>query len=157
MSKSKKMKFVSEPIQMISEDDVKPYVPLNIKGPKEAYVASLHMLFNHVAEFHVTMIEILSEKYKIPVQEMLETVTKDPRYKSSISEPIVNTMGYVETITTTTTTTTTNTTNTVTDTTMDSITEKMSSLEVAQNELPELPEPPKIIRKKKILKVTTTA
>jgi hypothetical protein len=93
---ARKMKFVSGQVEYVTEEGTKPYIPIDIKGSRDAYAASLHLLFNHVAQFHVQMLEILSDKYKIPVDEMLKVVKEDPRYVQQISCPVVQTMGYFE-------------------------------------------------------------
>ena len=90
------MKFVSGQVEYVTQEGTKPYIPIDIKGPRDAYAASLHLLFNHVAQFHVQMLEILGDKYKIPVEEMLKVVKEDPRYVQQISSPVVQTMGYFE-------------------------------------------------------------
>lgn len=92
----KKAIFTSEPVEVQGVEGAKPYVPIAVKGARDAYAASLHLLFKHVADFHVTVIEILAEKYKIPAEEMLEVVKEDPRYQTNIAAPVVNTMGYFE-------------------------------------------------------------
>ncbi len=88
-----KASFVSVPVEV---EGAKPYVPLRIKGARDAYAASLHLLFKHVADFHVTIIDILSEKYQIPAEEMIEVVKEDPRFQSIVATPVVNTMGYFD-------------------------------------------------------------
>jgi len=70
------------------------YVPKSIRTHREAYGASLDLLFNHVANFHLTMIEILAEKYDLDAGEMIETVREDPRFQSMVSGPTVEAMGY---------------------------------------------------------------
>jgi len=47
-----------------------------------AYALSLQMIFKHVAEFHMTVVDIISEKYNIPVDEIMNAVTSDSRYKN---------------------------------------------------------------------------
>lgn len=70
------------------------YVPKSIRTHREAYGASLDLLFNHVASFHLTMIEILAEKYDLDAGEMIETVREDPRFQSMVTGPTVEAMGY---------------------------------------------------------------
>jgi hypothetical protein len=49
-----------------------------------AYALSLQMIFKHVADFHMTVVDIISEKYNIPVDEIMKTVTSDSRYKNMV-------------------------------------------------------------------------
>ena len=42
-----------------------------------AYTESLKMILCHVADFHITVVDIISEKYNIPVDEIMKTITSD--------------------------------------------------------------------------------
>ena len=53
-----------------------------------AYALSLQMIFKHVAEFHMTVVDIISEKYNIPVDEIMNAVTSDSRYKNMMVDKI---------------------------------------------------------------------
>ena len=74
------------------------YIPLEIHVKNEissisavaAYTESLKMILQHVAEFHLTVVDIISEKYNIPVDEMMSTVTSDPRYTSMAVDPKIH-------------------------------------------------------------------
>lgn len=72
------------------------YVPRAVTTARDAYAASLHLVFNHVADFHAVMIAIIAEKYGIPEEEIFETVRADPRFGSLVSAPVVQSMGYFE-------------------------------------------------------------
>ena len=50
----------------------------------EAYAESLKMILKHVADFHLTVVDIISEKYNIPVDEIMNTVTSDSRYTNML-------------------------------------------------------------------------
>lgn len=51
---------------------------------RSAYALSLQMIFQHVADFHMTVVDIISEKYGIPVDDIMNTVTSDLRYKNMV-------------------------------------------------------------------------
>ena len=51
---------------------------------RSAYALSLQMIFRHVADFHMTVVDIISEKYGIPVDDIMNTVTSDLRYKNMV-------------------------------------------------------------------------
>ena len=57
---------------------------------RDAYVESLKMILQHVADFHMTVVDIISEKYKIPVDEIMNTVTSDSRYTNMVVDPKIH-------------------------------------------------------------------
>jgi hypothetical protein len=69
---------------------------ITIKTPKDAMTASIHILFNHVADFHELIVRIISEKYKIPVEDMMKTITEHPDYKSMTVHPTLASFGFFE-------------------------------------------------------------
>ena len=48
------------------------------------------MILQHVADFHTTVVDIISEKYKIPVDEIMNTVTSDSRYTNMVVDPKIH-------------------------------------------------------------------
>ena len=81
---------------------------------RNAYAESLKMILQHVADFHMTVVDIISEKYKIPVDEIMNTVTSDSRYTNMVVDPKIHRLtatalnqDQVETTETTATTATT--------------------------------------------------
>lgn len=55
-----------------------------------AYAESLKLILQHVADFHLTVVEIISEKYHISVDEMMKAVTSDPRYANMVVNPEIH-------------------------------------------------------------------
>lgn len=89
-----KMNFVNEPVMIVNSDgDVEPYIPIEIKTNRDAYSASLDMIFKHVAEFHVTIVQIIADKYGLDVNDIMSEVRNDDRYQSITN--VTNGMGYV--------------------------------------------------------------
>jgi hypothetical protein len=86
-------------------------VEIEIKDGRSAYAASLQMIFRHVADFHITVVEIISEKYNIPVDEIMNTVTCDSRYQNMVVGEDIHRLSTVATTATTVTTATTATTS----------------------------------------------
>ena len=93
--------------------EVKP----DARDARNAYAESLKMILQHVADFHMTVVDIISEKYNIPVDEIMNTVTSDSRYTNMLVDPKIhhltsssssnqNQVELTETKATTTTTTT---------------------------------------------------
>lgn len=59
-------------------------VEIEIKDGRSAYALSLKMIFQHVADFHMTVVDIISDKYNIPVDDIMNVVTSDSRYKNMV-------------------------------------------------------------------------
>jgi hypothetical protein len=57
---------------------------------RDAYAKSLKMILQHVADFHMTVVDIISEKYNIPVDEIMNTVTSDSRYTNMLVDPNIH-------------------------------------------------------------------
>ena len=57
---------------------------------RDAYVESLKMILQHVADFHMTVVDIISEKYNIPADEIMNTVTSDSRYTNMLVDPKIH-------------------------------------------------------------------
>ena len=72
--------YCSEPVFIEKDGQIKPYIPIEIKNGRDAYAASLHMLINHFAQFHIAIVDIISDKYHIPVEEIMNTIKSDDRY-----------------------------------------------------------------------------
>ena len=60
------------------------------KDARDAYAESLKMILQHVADFHMTVVDIISEKYNIPVDEIMNTVTSDSRYTNMLVDPKIH-------------------------------------------------------------------
>lgn len=68
-------------------------IPVQIEvqvDARDAYAESLKMILQHVADFHMTVVDIISEKYKIPVDEIMNTVTADSRYTNMVVDPKIH-------------------------------------------------------------------
>ena len=78
---------VSIPVQVPVQVPVRVEVQVDAR---DAYAESLKMILQHVADFHVMVVEIISEKYKIPVDELMNTVTADSRYTNMAVDPKIH-------------------------------------------------------------------
>ena len=68
-------------------------IPVQVQvkaNTREAYAESLRMILQHVADFHITVVDIISEKYNIPVNEIMNTVTSDSRYTDMNVDPKIH-------------------------------------------------------------------
>jgi hypothetical protein len=85
-----------EPVCVDEDGTQHSYVPRTIRAARDAYAASLHIIFSHVADFHAVVITIIAEKYGIPEEEIFETVRADPRFGSMVADPVVQSMSYFD-------------------------------------------------------------
>jgi hypothetical protein len=72
---------------------IKLSIPIQVEVKSEtrdAYAESLKMILQHVADFHMTVVDIISEKYNIPVDEIMNTVTADSRYTNMLVDPKIH-------------------------------------------------------------------
>lgn len=65
-------------------------IPVQISESATAYAESLKMILQHVAEFHITIVDIISDKYKIPVDEIMNTIISDSRYTNMLVDPRIH-------------------------------------------------------------------
>ena len=79
-----------EPVNMETKTVTTLSIPVQISESATAYAESLKMILQHVAEFHVTVVDIISDKYKIPVDEIMNTVTSDSRYTNMLVDPKIH-------------------------------------------------------------------
>ncbi len=59
---------------------------------RDAYAESLKIILQHVADFHLTVVDIISDKYNIPVDEIMNTVTSDSRYTNMLVDPKIHSL-----------------------------------------------------------------
>ena len=78
---SSSMKFINEPVIEFDEaGNCVPFIPVSITNGRQAYAASLNIIFKHIAEFHIVVLNIIAEKHGLNVNDILEEVHKDDRY-----------------------------------------------------------------------------
>ena len=94
-SSIKSITVVNEPVLVSKDGSVQEYIPKEIVGYREAYAASLHLVFKHVADFHVAMLEIIAEKYGHDVDEMVKVVQEDSRIKDMTVNPVISGLGII--------------------------------------------------------------
>lgn len=66
-----------------------PYVPVEVKTARDAYAASLHVLFKHVADFHLCVVRTFSVKYGIPEDDILKTIQESDEFKNMHVDPVL--------------------------------------------------------------------
>lgn len=63
--------------------------PLAVKKSSDVLRASLLMLFKHVSDIHVSLVEIVSEKFGIPIEDLHKAITEDPRWSTMLENPLI--------------------------------------------------------------------
>ena len=86
-----------EPVYVLENGQKIPYVPIEIKNHREAYAATLHVLFKHVADFHTCIVQTFSKKYGIPEEEIMQTIQESEEFKNMRVDPVLHhdTLGYI--------------------------------------------------------------
>lgn len=92
---------MQEPAYILRNGKTVPYVPIEVKTARDAYAASLHVLFKHVADFHLCIVRTFSSKYGIPEDEILKTIQESEEFKNMTVDPVldtdqINTLGYLQ-------------------------------------------------------------
>jgi hypothetical protein len=95
-SSIKSLTVVNEPVFVTKDGSVQEYIPKEIVGFREAYAASLHLVFKHVADFHMAMLEIIAEKYGHDVDEMVAVIQSDSRYTDMMVNPVISGLNIIQ-------------------------------------------------------------
>lgn len=70
--------------------------PMPVKTTSDALRASLLMLFKHVADVHMTVVEIIAEKFHLDSEEIHNAITADPRWKEMLVNPTITNLTKTE-------------------------------------------------------------
>lgn len=87
---------MKEPAYILENGTPVPYLPVEVKTARDAYAASLHVLFKHVADFHICIVRTFSTKYGIPEDEILQTIQESEEFKNMKVDPVLDTLGYLQ-------------------------------------------------------------
>lgn len=101
---------MQEPAYILKNGQSVPYIPLEVKTARDAYSASLHVLFKHVADFHICIVKTFSAKYGIPEDDILKTIQESEEFKNMQVDPVLDmgmqSLGYLDEVPEVPTTTT---------------------------------------------------
>ena len=92
----KSVKYSNEPVYVNGDGTLEPYIPSSILTHRDAYSKSIHMLFKHVADFHVLLVEIISEKTGLDSVEIIKQIQEDERMKAHVDIPTIYSLGVLE-------------------------------------------------------------
>jgi len=84
-----------EPAFILKNGQSIPYIPGTITTGRDAYAASLHVLFKHVADFHICVVRAFSAKYGIPEDDILKTIQESDEFKNMQVDPVIDALGYL--------------------------------------------------------------
>jgi hypothetical protein len=84
-----------EPVYILDDGKKVPYVPIEIKTHRDAYAATLHVLFKHVADFHICIVKAFSKKYGIPEDDIMQTIQESEEFKNMHVDPVLDPLGYL--------------------------------------------------------------
>ena len=91
---------MQEPAFILKNGTSVPYIPGTITTSRDAYAASLHVLFKHVADFHICIVRTFSVKYGIPEDDILKTIQESEEFKNMLVDPVLdmdfNSLGYLD-------------------------------------------------------------
>lgn len=91
---------MKQPVYILENGENVSYIPINVKTHRDAYAASLHVLFKHVADFHVCIVQTFSKKYGIPEDEILKTIQESEEFVNMkvdpVLDPVIDKLGYLE-------------------------------------------------------------
>lgn len=93
-SSFKSVRFTADPVLRQENGTCESYVPQSIVTHRDAYAASLHMVFKHTAQFFELMLDVVCDKYNLPVDDVVGAIMEDPRVKEMDVDPLVHSMGY---------------------------------------------------------------
>ena len=80
---------MQEPVYIMKDGTPVPYIPGTITTSRDAYAASLHALFKHVADFHLCVVRTFSVKYGIPEDDILKTIQESEEFKNMQVDPAI--------------------------------------------------------------------
>lgn len=86
-SKKKPVTLVSEPVVMAGGAG---FTPLEVKSSSDLLRASLLTLFKHVADIHITVVEVIAEKFDLSVEDIHNAITEDPRWQKMLADPLIS-------------------------------------------------------------------
>jgi len=87
---------MQEPAYILKNGQSVPYIPTTITTNRDAYAASLHVLFKHVADFHICVVKVFSAKYGIPEDDILQTIQESDEFKNMHVDPVLDPLGYLD-------------------------------------------------------------
>ena len=108
------MQMNNEPVYITRDGTRIPYLPETVVTARDAYSATLHVMFRHLADFHLCVVSTISKKYGIPEDEIMNTIHESEEFKKLTPDAAVTEIYGNDTTDMPDTTGTTGTTDTTT-------------------------------------------
>lgn len=89
MNTSSTKKSVTLVKEEVILSDGSKFVPMEVKNSSDVLRASLLMLFKHVSDIHVTLVEIVADKFGLSVDDIHAAVKDDPRWSEMFVNPLI--------------------------------------------------------------------
>ncbi len=83
----KKVTLVKEEVVLA---DGSTFNPMPVKSSSDVLRASLLMLFKHVSDIHVTLVEIVADKFGLSIEDIHKAVNEDPRWAEMFVHPLIS-------------------------------------------------------------------
>lgn len=80
-------------LTVLPSSDELDYSGVDMRNPKNAYAATIHLMMAHISDFHKLMVRIISEKYKISEDEMMSVIINHPDYTNMQVNPMFQSLG----------------------------------------------------------------
>lgn len=82
-----------KPITLVKEEtilsDGRVFVPMEVKDSSDVLRASLLMLFKHVSDIHVSLVEIVADKFGLKIDDIHSAIQEDPRWAQMFVNPLI--------------------------------------------------------------------
>lgn len=82
-----------KPITLVKEDvvlaDGTHFVPMEVKTSSDVLRVSLLMLFKHIADIHVCVVNAVADKFGLKIEDIHKAVTEDPRWAEMFVHPLI--------------------------------------------------------------------
>lgn len=82
-----------KPVTLVKEEtilsDGRVFVPMEVKNSSDVLRASLLMLFKHVSDIHVSLVEIVAEKFGLKIEDIHAAIQEDPRWAQMFVNPLI--------------------------------------------------------------------
>lgn len=82
----KPLTLVQEPVLLADGSTMKP---LAVTNSSDVLRVSLLMLFKHVADIHVSLVEIVADKFGLKIEDIHKAINEDPRWAAMFVHPLI--------------------------------------------------------------------
>jgi hypothetical protein len=85
-NQTKKVTLVQEPVTLANGNT---FTGVPVKTSSDVLRVSLLMLMKHVSDVHVTVMEIIAEKFGHSVEDLHNAIVEDPRWEKILQDPLI--------------------------------------------------------------------